>query len=941
MSLLVHSWGARLRAWGKDRRLWGGAAILLVAIAFFLLPHQVSAVLPGESYLAGAIAWILGLIVSFLGKIISVLVYVLMGFLQYNGFADAQPVVMGWVIVRDFVNMLFIVVLLISAVATILNYDTHDLHVKNVLPNLIAAAVLINFSKMIVGLLVDASQVVTLTFVNAFQASGIGNFAQVLGLPNFTTLSTGTPTGSANSATTGEAANGQIIFDVLLAYMLAMAMLVISIGVILIMILFTVGRIVGLWVLLIVSPAAMFASCMPKKLQKMFGSLEHEFWEKLTGLCVGGPTMAFFLWLSFATVRSGQQAGQTTGIATRLGLFAPDQAGLNQDGIIGSSIAQGAAGVGDFFLSRIGNADGIASFIVGVALMMIGLDQAVKASGAAGDMVKGYADQIKKQTKSTASWLATRPVAAPANYLDRRLKLTDKVASSVNAIPLVDTITGGKLRKFATYRKDEMKKQGKEDAEYYGKLSGWQKNAQRARTEFAATTPFMRNVYGSDADRNALTQMNKDESTEDHYKKNKLKLASKYEDEMKTNRPNDEITGLPIDDDEIKNRAKARAHGEATATRAKRFQQGRDLAKSEKEFGEVVAYDDLANKNVGLLKDYDPKEYKSRIKKLTSDEFEKDEDVNNDLDALLIRGEHEGAFSVDGAGNVTMNEQGMNAWVASTPKIAKNIRALEGNMKGSATVPAAGGPAVISMDGIKAKYNKDRMQTASKAVSRIHDGKTGGRVYTAPELATRKGMNTEFNDVSTHNGRSSPGVLGTTSARLTDTAFDTLNVGFKELQDVSKGADLKKPINDNAMTKHFTSRAGTELSALATSAHTDGRDVDGGMRTITRIGEQFKDLDDATQTEFIKTVVGTKDGLKRISTEMNESHMSPYQIAQFSAIVRRAKELSKSDNPAVRTEAGNFIKEAKDHFFQKDARDSSGALTQQAAPKPIVEALYN
>ena len=324
MHPLVHELGARLRSFVRSRPVWGTAAVLLIGVMLFALPHA-SQAFAGEEYLAGAIAWVLGLIVNFLGKVISVLIYILMGFLQYNGFADAPPVMVGWVIVRDLVNMVFIIALIISAVATILNYETSDLHVKNVLPKLIGAAVLINFSKMIVGLLIDASQVVTLTFVNAFQASGVGNFSQLLGLPSFTTLNAQTPSNASASANPTAAAGAQaspnIILDVLLAYMLAMAMLVISIGVILIMILFTVGRIVGLWVLLIVSPAAFLATSLPKKLQRLFGSLASEFWKRLTGFLVGGPVMAFFLWLAFATVRSSQQLGAEGGVATRLGLF--------------------------------------------------------------------------------------------------------------------------------------------------------------------------------------------------------------------------------------------------------------------------------------------------------------------------------------------------------------------------------------------------------------------------------------------------------------------------------------------------------------------------------------------------------------------------------------------------------------------------------------------
>ena len=63
--------------------------------------------------------------------------------------------------------MFFVVVLLIIALATILNQEKYSY--KTWLPKLILMAVLINFSKMICGLIIDVAQVVMMTFVNAFK----------------------------------------------------------------------------------------------------------------------------------------------------------------------------------------------------------------------------------------------------------------------------------------------------------------------------------------------------------------------------------------------------------------------------------------------------------------------------------------------------------------------------------------------------------------------------------------------------------------------------------------------------------------------------------------------------------------------------------------------------------------------------------------------------
>jgi hypothetical protein len=62
---------------------------------------------------------ILSIVVFFLGKIIVLLTSVLIVFIRYNGFNQAQVVQVGWVVVRDVVNMFFIIMLLVSAFMTI------------------------------------------------------------------------------------------------------------------------------------------------------------------------------------------------------------------------------------------------------------------------------------------------------------------------------------------------------------------------------------------------------------------------------------------------------------------------------------------------------------------------------------------------------------------------------------------------------------------------------------------------------------------------------------------------------------------------------------------------------------------------------------------------------------------------------------------------------
>ena len=59
-------------------------------------------------------------------------------------------------------------------------------------------AVSINFSKTLVGLMIDFSQVVMLTFVNGFQAAAFGNLSKAFGLTTILTIVTSGQTAQTN-----------------------------------------------------------------------------------------------------------------------------------------------------------------------------------------------------------------------------------------------------------------------------------------------------------------------------------------------------------------------------------------------------------------------------------------------------------------------------------------------------------------------------------------------------------------------------------------------------------------------------------------------------------------------------------------------------------------------------------------------------------------------
>ncbi|GAG05001.1 unnamed protein product, partial [marine sediment metagenome] len=103
-------------------------------------------------YILYAVLWIVGWFLALCAKLLNATLNPAL----YN-FMDEGIVQAGWAIVRDICNLFFILILLIIAFATILRLEPYD--IKKMLPKLLIIALLINFSKMICGLIIDFSQV--------------------------------------------------------------------------------------------------------------------------------------------------------------------------------------------------------------------------------------------------------------------------------------------------------------------------------------------------------------------------------------------------------------------------------------------------------------------------------------------------------------------------------------------------------------------------------------------------------------------------------------------------------------------------------------------------------------------------------------------------------------------------------------------------------------
>jgi len=338
----------------KNKKIFAGLSLLLFLGVFFLFPNVVHAGV-GE-VVATVLGWILYPIIWVLGQILVMLLYVLIGIAQYNDFIDSNAVKFGWTLVRDLCNMFFILILLIIAFATILRVEQYNL--KTWLPKLILMAVLINFSKLICGVFIDATQVVMLTFVNAFKNLAAGNLTSMLNVTEILSFSQ-----SSSKDVTGWTILGSII--------LALIFSVVSVVVILTMLVMLAMRIIMIWIYVVLSPLAYLLASFPQG-----QSYSQRWWTDFSKNLIVGPVLAFFIWLSFASLG---------GVEGSRDINKMQRESNPENGDIGSE---------NFSISvtEAGSQENVTKFIISIGMLLGGLMIAQEMGGMAGSVAgKGMA----------------------------------------------------------------------------------------------------------------------------------------------------------------------------------------------------------------------------------------------------------------------------------------------------------------------------------------------------------------------------------------------------------------------------------------------------------------------------------------------------------------------------------------------------------------------
>lgn len=369
---------------GQDKKVFSNnkkSLIILVAIflitAILVVPNVAHAGL--DTVLVNIASWLAQMIIYVVGQLLVISISILVKVASFNDFVNANVVNIGWVIVRDIANMMIVVGMLIIAFYTVLNKQSYEY--KRMLPKLIIAALLVNFSKTITGLLIDVGQVIMMTFVHAFEDIAAGNLTYGFGIQDLLSMRN-----AAEGA--GVEVNDWSVFGSLV---LGVLMVAVAFAVVLIMVVMLLGRIVILWLLCVFSPVAFVAGLLPS-MQKF----ADRWWSELTKNIVFGPTLAFLFWLAMSVLSQITKQNRVMNLEM-----------LSQEYQASSGAAAASPVNYTFFASQVSSPQRIFDFMVTCALLIMCVIFA-KEAGVAGSQ---FASNVYGKFQNAGRWVARRPAA--------------------------------------------------------------------------------------------------------------------------------------------------------------------------------------------------------------------------------------------------------------------------------------------------------------------------------------------------------------------------------------------------------------------------------------------------------------------------------------------------------------------------------------------------
>lgn len=212
-------------------------------------------------------------------------------------FTHEQIVLTGWEITRGFVNIFFVLALVVIGLATALRLESYGM--KKALPMFVIVALLVNFTPVICGLIIDGSNIVMNTFKERvlnvptlfIKSNALQNLAQteIQGVDFWDKLKILFTEGGIVSfyLTTVSKALAGILFNLALFLILLVYALVFIL------------RIVVIWILIILSPIAFAGLIFPAT-----KNLWESWWKQFIQWSIIGIPLFFFLYLAEVALKT-------------------------------------------------------------------------------------------------------------------------------------------------------------------------------------------------------------------------------------------------------------------------------------------------------------------------------------------------------------------------------------------------------------------------------------------------------------------------------------------------------------------------------------------------------------------------------------------------------------------------------------------------------------
>lgn len=376
--------------------------LIIVGVLVMIVPMSANACWWNEfgCYLKSTLLWGIALIAYIVGFLGSLMVNLAAGLVDLminfniSALADGSLVPLGFGIVLNIVNLLFVLAIIVIAFGTILRLEHYGM--KQLLAKLIIAVILINFSLMFAGLLLDFSHIFTTFFLSGGAPSATGsinvsdNLAGVLAPQDYSSPPTFSDAEKAVGIADLELGPGWLgfvvheIFNAIFTWVLA----IILFGVAFMFLI----RYFYVVILLILMPLAWFFLVVPD-----YSYLSKNWWNKFLEQVFFLPAMSFFIYLAIVL------ENKVLGIV---------KASINTDGLAVSSFNNGLGSTG--FFQTIVNQLLIGGILIGglIASQKMGIAGSATAMGFGKAFRQGFVG--KKPKWMTAKGLGEKAAAGVA-----------------------------------------------------------------------------------------------------------------------------------------------------------------------------------------------------------------------------------------------------------------------------------------------------------------------------------------------------------------------------------------------------------------------------------------------------------------------------------------------------------------------------------------------